>query len=158
MTTNLVLVLALLLVGSSFAADRAPRYQDYTVTNGFKGKPPAVDLSSHSEARRFRTQLRRQTAEGANFAGHYRLVIWGCGTSCAQFAIVDCKTGHAYFSADLPYVTWTGWDGGDFGLQFRVDSRLLILCGSPQEEAKRGRFYYLWETNTLRLIRSDLKK
>jgi len=140
------------------AADPPPRFQDFAVTNIFKGKPAAVDLSSHPEARKYRTQLRRQAAEGPNFSGHYKIAIWGCGTSCAAFAIVDCRTGKVYFSPELPYVTWTDWIGEDYGLKFQLDSKLLVLKGTPVEESKVGTFYYIWETNTLKLIRSDLKK
>jgi hypothetical protein len=147
-----------MLANGPFAADRAPSFQNFAVTNVFRGKPAEVDLSSHPRARLFRTQLRLQTAEGANFAGHYRLAQWGRGSSCAEFAIVDCKTGKVYFSPELPFVTWVGWEGADDGLHFRLDSRLIILKGSPLEEPKKGTFYLLWENDKLKLIRSDLAK
>src|SRR5687768_16809848 len=79
-------LLAEFLLVSSAAADPAPKFSDFGVTNIVKGKPADVDLSSHPKARRYRTQLRVQTAEGANFAGHYRLAKWGSGTGCAEFA------------------------------------------------------------------------
>jgi hypothetical protein len=154
-----LLIVAFLPVGSSWAADRAPSFPDFAVTNFFKGKPAEVDLSSDPKARRFRTQLRLQTAEGANFAGQCRLAKWGCGTGCAEFAIVDCKTGKVYFSKELPYATWSGeWSDAEPGLHFRLDSRLLVLKGAPLEGPKQGTFYYLWESNKLTLIRSDLEK
>jgi len=153
--TFIFLSLTLTIVGASLAADKPPRFQDFTCKNVYKGKPATVDLSGNADARRFRTQLRTQAAEGANFAGHYRFAIWGCGTACAQFAIVDCKTGKVNFPANLSYVTW---EGDDPGFKFRVDSRLLIVHDALLEESKRGNFYYLWETNRLRLIRSELKK
>jgi hypothetical protein len=154
-----VMVVVFLPVGSPLAADRAPSFADFAVTNVFKRKPAEVDLSSDPKARRFRTQLRLQTAEGANFAGHYRLAKWGCGTACAEFAIVDCKTGKVYFSKELPYATWSGeWSDAEPGLHFQIDSRLLVLKGAPLEGLKQGTFYYLWESNKLKLIRSDLEK
>lgn len=160
MRTFVLIILALttIVVGAFAGGDNSPQYQDFSVTNIFKGKPAAVDLSSHPQARTYRTQLRRQAAEGPNFAGHYKIAIWGCGSSCQAFAIVDSQTGRAYFPPDLPFVSHVSWDGDDFGLQFRLDSRLLVLHGSPKEEPRVGTFYYLWQTNTLTLIRSELKK
>jgi hypothetical protein len=154
----IIIAVTAIVVGAFAGPDKAPQYQDFAVTKIFKGKPAAVDLSSHPQARMYRTELRRQAAEGSDFAGHYKIAIWGCGSSCAAFAIVDSQTGHVYFPPELPYVTWTGWEGTNFGLQFRIDSRLLILHGSPEEKPHIGTFYYVWQTNTLRLIRSELKK
>jgi hypothetical protein len=155
---SIILALTAIVAGASAGDEQAPRYQDFAVTNVFKGKPAAVDLSSHPEARSYRTELRRQAAEGPNFARHYKLAIWGCGSSCQQFAIVDSQTGRVYFPPELPYVTYVHWYGDDVGLQFRLDSRLLILHGSPKEEPRTGTFYYVWQTNTLRLIHVDFKK
>ena len=45
----------------------------------------------------YRTRLREGAAEGPNFAGRYTVVIWGCGTGCAQMGVVDSKTGRVYF-------------------------------------------------------------
>jgi hypothetical protein len=158
MLLPILLALTALVVGAVAGTDKAPHYRDFAVTNIFKGKPAPVDLSSHPRARMFRTQLRRQAAEGPDFAGHYKIAIWGCGSSCAAFAIVDSQTGHVYFPPELPYVTWADWEGTNFGLQFRIDSRLLVLHGSPEEKPQSGTFYYMWQTNKLRLIRSELKK
>jgi hypothetical protein len=158
MFVSIILALTTIVASAFAGGDKSPRYQDFSITNIFKGKPAAVDLSSHPQARTYRTQLRRQAAEGPNFAGHYKIAIWGCGSSCQAFAIVDSQTGRVYFPPDLPFVSYVTWYGDDFGLQFRLDSRLLVLHGSPKEEPIVGTFYYLWQTNTLTLIRSELKK
>jgi len=155
---SIILALTAIVAGAFAGGDKSPRYQDFSVTNIFKGKPAAVDLSSDPQARTYRTQLRRQAGEGPNFAGHYKIAIWGCGSSCQQFAIVDSQTGRVYFPPELPFVTYVHWYGDDVGLQFRLDSRLLVLHGSPKEELSTGTFYYVWQTNTLRLIHVDLKK
>jgi hypothetical protein len=136
-------------------AELAPAFSDYAVTI-FNGKVAEVDLSSDPMARRFRTMLRWQTAKGANFAGHYRVATWGCGTECMQFAFVDCKTGRVYFPKDMPYVTWNRYPGKDPGLHFRVDSRLFILKGSQIDGPDKGIFYYEWKNDRLTLIRRVL--
>ena len=148
-----------IIIGFGFAtrADQPPDFRDFVVTNEFRGKPAPVDLSS-SRALEFKTELKRQATEGPDFAGHFKIAIWGCGSSCAAFAIVDSQTGQVYFPPELSYVTWTGYEGTNFGLQYRIDSRLLILNGSPEEKPQIGTFYYVWQTNTLRLIRTDLQR
>jgi hypothetical protein len=156
--TAVIFCLITVAFALSARSEKLPRCEDFAVTNVFKGKPAVVNLSSHPQARRYRTVLRQQAAEGPDFAGHYKIVIWGCGTSCAAFAIVDSQSGQVYFPPELPFVTYTDWHGDDFGLRFRIDSRLLVLHGTPQEESRVGTFYYVWQTNTLTLIRSDLKK
>jgi hypothetical protein len=153
-----VCIVILMAIASSAEAGQSPRFQDFAVTNIFKGKPAVVDLSNNPQARLYRTQLRRQAVEGPDFAGHYKIAIWGCGSSCAAFAIVDSQTGRVYFPPELPYVTWTGYEGTSFGLQYRIDSSLLVLHGSPEEKPQIGTFYYVWQTNVLRLVRTELQK
>jgi hypothetical protein len=119
---------------TGIAAQKIIEFKDYPATKTYNGTPALVDLKSHPQARMYRTELRSQTKKGANFAGHYRLAIWGCGSSCAQFAIVDCENGKVHFSKVLPYVSWAGWHEENGGLEFRVDSRLLKLRGSRKEE------------------------
>ena len=154
----IILVFTTIVVDALAESVTAPRYEEFAVTNIFKGKSAAVDLSSHPQARSYRTELKRQAAEGPNFAGHFKIAIWGCGTSCQAFAIVDVQSGRVYFPPELPFVTYVDWYADDLGLQFRLDSRLLVLHGSPKEKARVGTFFYLWQTNSLGLIRSDLKK
>jgi hypothetical protein len=141
------------------AAERKIEFKDYPATNIFVGKPAAVDLKSDPKARMYRTQLGTQTKEGANFAGHYHIVTWGCGAECEDFAIVDCKTGKVHFP-ELPYVSNHYWRGDDFGLDFRINSRLLILRGSRKGARKEdaetnGAHYYLWDGTKLKLIRDE---
>jgi hypothetical protein len=111
----------------------------------YRGRPARVDLRSHPTARRFRTVLREGARLGPNFAGHYTLIDWGCGTSCRAFAIVDAKTGGVYFPSfsldDRP--------------EFRVDSTLLVTdpyeANYPENEliGPRIRTYYAWTGKAL---------
>jgi hypothetical protein len=151
------LTLLIVFCGTAVAAQRKIEFKDYPVTNIFKGKPGAVGLNSDPQARMYRTQLRTQTKEGANFAGHYHLCEWGCGTECEAFAIVDCANGKVHFSKELPFVSWAKWRDEKFGLEFRKDSRLLIVRGSRQEEEAMGTYFYLWDGKNLRLLNKELK-
>lgn len=133
-------------------------FRDYRVREIYKGKHAAVDFSSHPEAKTWRTMLINAAKKGSNFAGHYTVAMWGCGASCTAFAIIDAITGKVYFPTTLSHVSWSGWREKEYGLKFRIDSDLLIVYGSPNEEDKKGTFYYKWENNDLQLIKSKLIK
>jgi len=66
----------------------------------------------------FRTKLREGAKKGPNFAGHYTVITWGCGTDCRLVAIVDARTGRVYFA---PFTVSIPADA-----DYRLDSRLLI--------------------------------
>jgi hypothetical protein len=133
----------------------APRFEDFAVPVEFKGKPAPVDLSSDPDARRFRTKLREGAKEGPNFAGHYTIVSWHCGTECQVVAVVDAKTGRVYFA---PFVPEEGFD-------FRLNSSLFI-ANPPEAMEQRRKFfgtnpdpepylksiYYKWENDHFVLI------
>jgi hypothetical protein len=124
-----------------------PPFEEYSVVDSFKGRPAPVDLSSDPKARRYRTMLREGAAEGPNFAGHYTVVTWGCGTECQVHSIVDARTGRVYM---FPFVT--GYD-----LAFRRDSRLLVAdavdeCLDPQLIGPDESTWYVWNEHTLKRI------
>ena len=127
------------------------RFEDFRVSETFKGKPAPVKLSS-LRARMFRTMLRANAEEGVNFAGHYIVATWGCGSDCHSLAIIDARTGNVYFT---PSVLWVGGQlyQEEDRLQFRKDSRLLIVAGARNDEGS-GRYFYVWRNNQLKLIRA----
>jgi len=59
----------------------------------YEGKPKSVDFSLIPEAKAFYTRITETVSSGPNFAGHYTVVYWGCGTDCYGYAIVDAATG-----------------------------------------------------------------
>lgn len=95
-----------------------PSFQDHPATPSFAGEPAEVDLTSHPEAKAFRTALTREIEDGASqarFAGHYRVVVVGCGTTCKSVWVVDLEDGslHQPFTASVD-------------VAFRPDSRLIV--------------------------------
>jgi hypothetical protein len=109
------------------------------------------------EARLFRTNLRRAVATGPNFAGHYVVATWGCGSSCGDIAIVEARSGRVTFDPRLRDVSTVrvGDDGTPtLMVRFRVDSRLLVLVGAPHENDEAdGVRYYEMRDGRLRLLR-----
>lgn len=130
-------------------------FDKYPVNTIFKGTPSKnIDITTHPWAHQFRTMLREGAKKGVNFAGHYTIATWGCGTGCFEFGIIDVHTGKVFFPANLSRVTT--YSAGDFQLNgwteteeesflnskpfltendmFRKDSSLLIIYGLPESE------------------------
>ncbi|HYO98806.1 MAG TPA: hypothetical protein VER76_01180 [Pyrinomonadaceae bacterium] len=141
----------------------APRFEDYRVATR-RGRVAPLDLGSHKLARHYRTLLRQQQRdEGINFAGQYTLASVGCGTGCSVTAIIDARTGKAYFPGELQ--GWTSIVGdyefaeGEDIRTFRADSRLLRTIGRPsigeateERHGASGIYYYEWVNRRLRLV------
>src|SRR5262250_1611988 len=75
------------------------KFEDYPATADFKGKPAAPVLATKS-ARMFRTQIREAARKGPNFAGHYTVAEWGCGSGCVTIAVIDAVSGKVF---DAPF-------------------------------------------------------
>jgi len=132
----------------------------------FKGYPAtvertaakAIDFKASPGASTFRTRLRDALEEGVNFAGHFILTGWGCGTGCTNGAVIDARNGRVYFPDELAGVG--GYDEPDGKtFTFQKNSRLLIICGTPGPDRedvparKHGTYYYEWRSNRFRLIK-----
>jgi hypothetical protein len=67
-----------------------------------------------------KTRILAGLQQGANFAGHYTIVVTGCGTGCTSNLMVDRRTGKV---SRVPY-------GGEMQqmltLRHRVNSNLLV--------------------------------
>lgn len=161
---SLALLLSLPLqakVSNRVGNGNMPRFEDYPAGSAWRGVAAPVKLASPAE-RMFRTNLTRAAKEPANFAAHYRITQWGCGTDCVAGALIDLKTGDVF---SLPLAAGKrGWEHWTFcvsmfqngGVDYRVDSRLLIIgCGGKLDDNGDNTpdyFYFLWETNRFRLL------
>ena len=131
------------------AASSKPEFEDFTVSPSNE-RLQAIDFSSHPDAENFRTRLEYLLNEPANFAGHYALTYWGCGTMCQMIAIVDVHNGKVSF----PLTT-------SLGACFRANSTLLIT--NPLDELTIEDFgeempawlrsgYYDWDGRQMQLL------
>jgi hypothetical protein len=149
----LLSIITILLTSAVFAQKGvapAPTFAKYRV-KVTKAKPKPVNLRSHKEARTFRTRLREANKRGVNFAGHYIIATWGCGTGCLYGAVINTLNGRVYFPGELKGV------GAGFGelsdtdlLQYRKNSRLLIVSGytggtAESDSPEYGVSYLLWQ-------------
>ena len=121
-------------------------FAQYSVSLSFHSKPAKPELSN-AEARMFRTRLRYGAAKGPVFADHYAVAVWGCGSGCLQFAIIDCINGHTYFAP------WTVSANREVGerLTFHRSSRAMHIIGSLNEKDSADR-WYVWDGKALKLV------
>ena len=133
-----------------------PSFSDYVVKSEPAPEPAPLRIRRHTQAWQFRTTLREEYENGKpNFAGHYRIEGWGCGTACLDWAVVDVRTGGVTFDPAIRVVAGTPEDDSadssfsQYGfLGFRKDSRLLIMHGAPSEPGgDEGIGYYVWNGN-----------
>lgn len=131
---------------------RLPTFESYRVAEIFKGAKAPLVLRRHEA---FSTRLKEVYARKPNFAGHYVLGDWGCGAPCRSVAIIDARTGRVVDS-----ITVSAWAGSesfpcsiDNPMEFRLNSRLLIVYGSVDEKNK-GIYYFVMGRRGLRRIRA----
>jgi hypothetical protein len=140
---------------------REPQFADYSVTGIFHGTPAAPRLLTRGQ-QRFRTVIREWTRKGPNFAGHYTIAEWGCGSACAQIAVVDDLSGavHEGPFGILPngYVYFgPNPDLDKTGMSYRPNSALFIVRGCPNFEAC-GTYYYEWKGSDFKQLRATPMK
>jgi len=97
--------------------------------------------------------------KGPNFAGHYFVVSWGCGSQCVMMAIVDAKTGVVYdppFSLAGSELHLPLDSLSEMEVDFRRDSSLLILrngCSDFKNRDSCGVYSFDWKDNRFALVR-----
>jgi hypothetical protein len=98
----------------------------------------------------FRTRLLDASKEAANFAGHYVVTSWGCGTGCTMGAVIDKSSGDVIW---LPGTICCTFDDLGYDVQplsYRLKSYLLVLNGRIDEKAdSQGAHYYLIKGDVL---------
>jgi hypothetical protein len=109
--------------------------------------------------------LRNAAKESVNFAGHYVLTTWGCGTNCSESGIIDARTGKVFFPKEVIGVGNGLCDLPDEiePLVFKANSRLLVLNGFKggdleKENARCGIYYFEWTGAALKQVKFAEKK
>lgn len=68
--------------------------QQGQVSNKYSGDIAPVNFNSLPDARLFKTSITNSYKDGPNFAGHYHIAMWGCGTDCFGLAVIDVISGN----------------------------------------------------------------
>jgi hypothetical protein len=123
-------------------------FSNYPAAAHFSGKPAQPLLVTPRE-RNFRTAIQTQASSGPNFAGHFTLAHWGCGSPCLSFVIIDAASGAIYDFKES--VGCADKNGMDASIDFKLDSRLVIATGFS-EKLGCGASFYEWNGKQLTLI------
>jgi len=148
---TLLLFAACFVFGAAGPAAAAPRFEDFPAGQTYTGPVHAPDLSSHPDAKTYRTQLQNAAKGGVNFAGDHVLATWGCGGQCLMGAVINARSGHVQF---LPGTICCWIEAGEDinPIEFEVGSDLLVLTGLVNEEEPMARHSYDFSGRAFRLI------
>ena len=131
-----------------------PRFADYpeTTISHARVKRPAVPRRWPEELSLKLTDAVHSTSR-ANFAGRYFIAVMPCGSTCVMGAIVDARTGRVI---TLPSISgWNDVHDKFQGIDFRHDSRLVVLSGARNEKpGDVGQHFYVLERGRLRWVRT----
>lgn len=121
-----------------------PRFEQYPVEQVFTGTPAPVVITP--ERNSVGNRIRGMEAAMPNFAGHYRLTLWGHGAGCVTGAVVDVQNGQRYPLPDAICGQPKAGDENFQPLEFQPDSDLLIVQGRrDKRDGDSGRHYYRFE-------------
>ncbi len=152
---NIIIASICLIVSASLTAQSLsvgdndlPKFEHYPAVANFNGRPVKPILATRTE-HAYRTQIREQASAGPNFAGHFTLAKWGCGSPCLAFVIIDSKSGSIY---DPGFSVGCAQENGmDAGIDFKLTSRLIITTGFSKKSGC-GTDFYEWDGKRLNLI------
>jgi hypothetical protein len=155
----LFVALALLVASSAGQTAKGPAFSAYPASVE-KARVNSINFKNNPGAKSFKTRLTEAVRGGVNFAGHYVVAGWGCGTGCITGAIIDARTGTVLWPLPL-YSLGVWYDGNNYAdepVEYRKNSRLLIIRGSPgvkdnDPEKPNGEYYYEWTGSELKQVK-----
>ncbi|WP_454872264.1 hypothetical protein [Paraburkholderia xenovorans] len=143
--------LILAALSSLSHAEPLPKFENCSVPVESKQATVPRLKFADAPARKYRTVIRDAASQPVNFAGHYVLATWGCGSGCIMAAAIDSKSGRVN---SLPF-TVSNWPMDvTEPLSYRTNSCLLVVRGSRNESTDRGTYYYAFDGKAFTLIGS----
>jgi len=144
-----ILLFFLMVSQSAFAGempDKAcingaiPAFTDYTVVAESHLKRPKLKLNNEF-SRMFKTRLSNGLKNNpVDFAGHYVVVTFGCGSGCLYGGFIDAETGQAM---EIPFsVSPPGLFREPDPIEHKANSRLLIVRGNLNEADGSAKRYF----------------
>ena len=103
-----------------------------------------VNFESNPMAESHRTVITEKYNElGVNFATHYIVITWGCGSGCVTGAMVDTRDGSVY---SMPKDE--EWGGNGTYIESSKDSEILITVAvGPSHNGKIEELRKHWKWN-----------
>ena len=152
MKALLCAIFLLVLNPAAKAAAQKPAFRNFPAK--VTCAKPAPIRFENSFAKKYSSRIRAGVHNCPNFAGHYTVVSWGCGTECGVYAIVDNSTGDVYAPPEIS----RGVSLGVGEPEFRPDSTLMSManCLDPKIYGLKSceRKFYRWDGSHLILIGS----
>ena len=103
-----------------------------------------INFDSDPVAQSHRTVLTEKYKElDINFASHYVVVTWGCGSGCVTGAMVDTRDGFVY-----PMPKDKEWGGNGTYIESTKESSTLLtvaVARSSTGETEETRKYWEWD-------------
>lgn len=156
--TPLVLIVAkkllfsLLLGGVVLGAplfSHALTFEDFATASVGKNRVIKTIRPLNFATAKYITKINESSRRDPDFAGHYILTSWGCGTSCVMFATIDVKNG----SASIFPFSVSDWPLDVLEpLEYHLNSRLLIVRGRLNE-GERASYYFKFNKQKIVLIK-----
>lgn len=111
-----------------------------------------------SKDRMYRTRLKEAAQQKPNFAGHYILTTWGCGTECLmgsrnrrQYRKSTVDSARIRFAAG----TKSSDTRASIPIEFRLNSRLIVFTGIRNEQdGDQGAHFYEFGPTGFKHIRT----
>jgi len=122
----------------SFCEKEMQTLGDMSSFEDFNGLIKPVDFSNFPEAKTYYTRITETVKSGPNFAKHFTLVYWGCGTDCYGFSVVDADTGEIIAFNPV---------NGEYQLRdgYGLDSTYFVL--DPVHAEQERKFYKIVKGN-----------
>ena len=154
MTSTQSLAILAVLAATGLPAAQVPSFAEFPTVEPLTGRSATPVIRTEFQ-KEFRTQILRESRLPANFAGHYRIAEWGCGTACVSLAVINLRTGAVYDGPFhvLGYAVRRKYEGGEDELEYRLSSGLLIVRGRPEDQSC-GAYYYAWRGDHFDRLRS----
>ena len=165
--TGLAVVLLVLSASSAQKKQQcglasAPHFSDFSASSKLRGKPAHPVLRTAIE-HEYRTTIRSAARSGPNFDGHYAVALYGCGSGCHGFFVIDLQSGAIFDppfkSVNFHYPRRNAFVDSDPDwwcfprvIEFRRDSALLIVEGCLDDH-QCGRTFYSMGRTGLRQVR-----
>jgi hypothetical protein len=141
----------------------APRFEDFRVPTPIPPRNGAAFVTNHVPDPE--KEISESAKEGPDFAGHFVIERFSCGSGCTSFVIVNVVTLKVFrndFDVAYSFCPANRPPGAEAELAYKLDSRLLIVTGAIETLSRTrgevdgpcGYFYYLWDGRSLKQIHS----
>lgn len=134
-----------------------PSFSDYPAGKIYQGPAAAPKLDKHDQD--YSEMIVSDAKAKVQFAGHYTVPLFTCGSDCSMFYIVDSITGKVYDGlavVEFPDTWEDRFSSVPPRVEFHPQSRLLKVSGCVNE-SKCGYYDYLMvDGRGLKLLDKEL--